>query len=257
MGAPIDGLDDASGSLRRHVPRRAARGCSHRWSRWSAAPRWPSSCACPRAPSRGRPASRCGSRTAASASPTSRSPISRSSAGSRTAAGGGCAGGSSCRRPCSAATGSTSATTRWRSSCASSATRRRCWSRPTTSCSPAAAERLWGVFAPAYSLRTELGIGADVMDLDVLGAWIDGYGGKVVGTLPLLASYLDEPCEPEPLLAGVAPVLERGLPRRRAAARDGPLARGPGPARRPRHPGRDRGHAAASRSSTRPGSAGW
>ncbi len=63
---------------------------------------------------------------------------------------------------------------------------------------PAEADRLWGVFAPAYSLRTELGIGADVMDLDVLGAWIDGYGGKVVGTLPLLASYLDRPCEPSP-----------------------------------------------------------
>ena len=63
---------------------------------------------------------------------------------------------------------------------------------------PGAVERLWGVFAPTYSLRTELGIGADVMDLDVLGAWIDGYGGKVVGTLPLLASYLDQPCEPSP-----------------------------------------------------------
>ena len=63
---------------------------------------------------------------------------------------------------------------------------------------PADADRMWGVFAPTYSLRTELGIGADVMDLDVLGAWIDGYGGKVVGTLPLLAAYLDEPCEPSP-----------------------------------------------------------
>ncbi|MGZ4759574.1 MAG: 4-alpha-glucanotransferase [Acidimicrobiales bacterium] len=63
---------------------------------------------------------------------------------------------------------------------------------------PGDAERLWGVFAPAYSLRTELGIGADVTDLDVLGAWIDGYGGKIVGTLPLLATYLDEPYEPSP-----------------------------------------------------------
>src|SRR4051812_19663110 len=63
---------------------------------------------------------------------------------------------------------------------------------------PAAVDRLWGVFAPAYSLRTELGIGADVMDLDVLGAWIDEYGGKIVGTLPLRASSLDQPCEPSP-----------------------------------------------------------
>ena len=36
------------------------------------------------------------------------------------------------------------------------------------------------------------------MDLDVLGAWIDEYGGKVVGTLPLLASFLGEPFEPSP-----------------------------------------------------------
>ena len=63
---------------------------------------------------------------------------------------------------------------------------------------PDATSRLWGIFAPTYSLRTELGIGADVMDLDVLGAWIDGFGGKVVGTLPLLASYLDDPFEPSP-----------------------------------------------------------
>jgi 4-alpha-glucanotransferase len=70
---------------------------------------------------------------------------------------------------------------------------------------PGPADRLWGVVAPTYSLRTELGIGADVTDLDVLGAWIDGYGGKVIGTLPLLATYLDEPCDPSPY----APVSRR------------------------------------------------
>jgi 4-alpha-glucanotransferase len=63
---------------------------------------------------------------------------------------------------------------------------------------PDAASRLWGAFAPVYSLRSELGLGPDLSDLDVLGAWIDGYGGKVVATLPLLAAYLDEPFEPSP-----------------------------------------------------------
>jgi len=63
---------------------------------------------------------------------------------------------------------------------------------------PDPAARLWGAFAPVYSMRTQLGIGPDVSDLDVLGAWIDGYGGKIVGTLPLLAAYLDEPYDPSP-----------------------------------------------------------
>jgi len=63
---------------------------------------------------------------------------------------------------------------------------------------PDAAARLWGVFAPLYSLRSERGLGPDVNDLDVLGAWIDGLGGKVVSTLPLLAAFHDEPCDPSP-----------------------------------------------------------
>ena len=63
---------------------------------------------------------------------------------------------------------------------------------------PEAASRLWGAFAPVYSVRTELGLGPDLTDLDVVGAWIDGYGGKIVATLPLLAAYLDEPFDPSP-----------------------------------------------------------
>ncbi len=61
------------------------------------------------------------------------------------------------------------------------------------------ADRLWGVFAPLYSLRVERGWGPDVFDLDRLGAWIDGLGGKVVGTLPLLASARSDPSPYAPL----------------------------------------------------------
>jgi 4-alpha-glucanotransferase len=63
---------------------------------------------------------------------------------------------------------------------------------------PDDAARLWGVFAPLYSLRTETGLGPDVNDLDALAEWIDGLGGKVVATLPLLAAFHGEPCDPSP-----------------------------------------------------------
>ena len=57
----------------------------------------------------------------------------------------------------------------------------------------------WGVFLPLYALHTRRSRGAgDLTDLEALHAWISGLGGQVVGTLPLLASYLDEPFEPSP-----------------------------------------------------------
>jgi 4-alpha-glucanotransferase len=62
----------------------------------------------------------------------------------------------------------------------------------------APSDRLWGVFAPLYSLRGAGPLGPSVSDLDRLGRWIDREGGKIVGTLPLLASFLDRPCEPSP-----------------------------------------------------------
>jgi 4-alpha-glucanotransferase len=58
---------------------------------------------------------------------------------------------------------------------------------------------LWGVFLPLYALQTESGWGAgDFSDLETLAAWTSSLGGGVVATLPLLASFLDEPCEPSP-----------------------------------------------------------
>ncbi len=58
---------------------------------------------------------------------------------------------------------------------------------------------LWGVFLPLYALQTRASWGAgDLSDLARLIDWTSGLGGGVVATLPLLAAYLDEPCEPSP-----------------------------------------------------------
>jgi 4-alpha-glucanotransferase len=62
-----------------------------------------------------------------------------------------------------------------------------------------AGTRLWGVFLPLYALRTARGWGAgDLTDLEALAAWTAEMGGGIVGTLPMLATFLDEPCEPSP-----------------------------------------------------------
>lgn len=58
---------------------------------------------------------------------------------------------------------------------------------------------LWGVFLPLYALYTQRSWGAgDLSDLEALAEWTAGLGGGVVATLPLLAAFLDEPCEPSP-----------------------------------------------------------
>ena len=63
----------------------------------------------------------------------------------------------------------------------------------------AAADHAWGVFCPVYSLRSSRGWGCgDLSDLARLARWTAGFGGKVVGTLPLMAVYLDEPFDPSP-----------------------------------------------------------
>jgi 4-alpha-glucanotransferase len=60
-------------------------------------------------------------------------------------------------------------------------------------------ERLWGVSLPLYALRTAASWGAgDFTDLRRLADWSAGLGGGVVGTLPLLAAFLDQPFEPSP-----------------------------------------------------------
>ena len=60
-------------------------------------------------------------------------------------------------------------------------------------------ERRWGCFLPLYAIKSSRNWGAgDFTDLDRLTQWTIEQGGSVVGTLPLLASYLDEPCDPSP-----------------------------------------------------------
>lgn len=61
------------------------------------------------------------------------------------------------------------------------------------------AERRWGVFAPLYALRARGGSGTgSIAELEALARHVRSLGGSFVGTLPLLASFLDEPFEPSP-----------------------------------------------------------
>ncbi len=58
---------------------------------------------------------------------------------------------------------------------------------------------LWGAFLPLYALRTKANWGTgDLGDLGELSRWIGSFGGGVVATLPLLATFLDRPFEPSP-----------------------------------------------------------
>jgi 4-alpha-glucanotransferase len=63
----------------------------------------------------------------------------------------------------------------------------------------AGAIRHWGVFLPLYALhsRTSWGVG-DLGDLSALVDWAASRQASFVGTLPLLASYLDRPFDPSP-----------------------------------------------------------
>lgn len=71
-------------------------------------------------------------------------------------------------------------------------------SAPVQVTQPGPAERTWGVLAPLYSLPPETAIGPHVGELAALGRWVGGHGGRLVGTLPILATYLGEPYDPSP-----------------------------------------------------------
>jgi 4-alpha-glucanotransferase len=59
--------------------------------------------------------------------------------------------------------------------------------------------KTWGVFAPVYALHSKRSLGAgDLSDLESLIDWTSERGGRVVSTLPLLATFLEEPFEPSP-----------------------------------------------------------
>ncbi|HEV8661711.1 MAG TPA: 4-alpha-glucanotransferase [Candidatus Methylomirabilis sp.] len=61
------------------------------------------------------------------------------------------------------------------------------------------AGRSWGVFLPLYALHSARSWGAgDLADLEALATWVAELGGELVGTLPLLPAFLDEPYDPSP-----------------------------------------------------------
>jgi 4-alpha-glucanotransferase len=61
------------------------------------------------------------------------------------------------------------------------------------------AGRVWGVFLPLYALHSGRSWAAgDLTDLENLMRWAHSLGGGLVGTLPLLAAFLDEPFDPSP-----------------------------------------------------------
>lgn len=88
---------------------------------------------------------------------------------------------------------------------------RRAWDPTAGAGDPAG--RGWGVFAPLHAVRRREDSEADVArfgvgtyrDLADMATWIAGVGGRLVATLPLLATFLDRPLEPSPY----APVSRR------------------------------------------------
>jgi 4-alpha-glucanotransferase len=64
---------------------------------------------------------------------------------------------------------------------------------------PSGPLKTWGTFLPVYALRTARDWGAgDFTDLEALIGWTQALGGGLVGTLPMLAAFLDQPFEPSP-----------------------------------------------------------
>lgn len=57
----------------------------------------------------------------------------------------------------------------------------------------------WGLFCPLYALTSDGSWGAgDFTDLQALADFTSSLGGSLVGTLPLLAAFLEEPYNPSP-----------------------------------------------------------
>ncbi|MFQ5892799.1 MAG: 4-alpha-glucanotransferase, partial [Nitrospinota bacterium] len=60
-------------------------------------------------------------------------------------------------------------------------------------------DKTWGAFLPLYALHSQDSWGGgDFSDLGAFMEWVANQGGGVVATLPLLASFLDEPYDPSP-----------------------------------------------------------
>jgi len=58
----------------------------------------------------------------------------------------------------------------------------------------------WGVFLPLYALYTQRSWGSGALsDLETLAAWVSQSGGSVMATLPLLATFPEEPSPYSPI----------------------------------------------------------
>lgn len=72
-------------------------------------------------------------------------------------------------------------------------------SAPERAFRPSSTRRHWGVFTPLYALHAQDNRGAgNLGDLRALMRHVEAKGGSAVGTLPLLAAYLDEPFDESP-----------------------------------------------------------
>ncbi|MFQ5889059.1 MAG: 4-alpha-glucanotransferase [Gemmatimonadota bacterium] len=61
--------------------------------------------------------------------------------------------------------------------------------------------RRWGIFLPLYALRSARSWATgSFTDLAELARWTASRGGSLIGTLPMLAAFLDLPLEPSPYL---------------------------------------------------------
>lgn len=100
---------------------------------------------------------------------------------------------------------------------------------PRRCAQPASLERSLGVFLPLYAAERDDGVGlGDLGDLAALAAWAAERGCALLGTLPLLACFLDDPFDPSPYAPVSRSVFgEHFIDLRDAAARigDGRLAR--------------------------------
>jgi len=64
---------------------------------------------------------------------------------------------------------------------------------------PGADEHIWGAFVPLYALHSRKSWGAgDFSDMENLMSWVLKMDGRMLGTLPLLASFFDEKFGPTP-----------------------------------------------------------
>ncbi len=72
-------------------------------------------------------------------------------------------------------------------------------SAPPQAYAPSDGKKRWGLFCPLYALDSARGCGAgDFADLNQLVEFTAQLGGHAVATLPMLASFLDQPFDPSP-----------------------------------------------------------